>query len=122
MKRFLQSTYVDDIISGADSDEEAFELYTQAKEIFRHEGFNLRKFLSNSQPLQAKIDFAEGVTESDPANRINPSYAKVIGVTWNPHSDSLVFNQRVGRLCREGADAQYVQYLSKSRITSPQTR
>ena len=25
-------------------------------------------------------------------------------------------------LCRDGADAQYMQYLSKNRITSPQTR
>ena len=33
VKRLLQSTYVDDIISGADSDEEAFELYTQAKKV-----------------------------------------------------------------------------------------
>ena len=31
VKRILRSTYVDDIFSGADSDEEAFELYTQAK-------------------------------------------------------------------------------------------
>ena len=47
-------------IAGANSDEEAFELYTQAKKIFRQGGFNLRKFLSNSQPLQTNIDFAEG--------------------------------------------------------------
>ena len=30
--------------------------------------------------------------------------------------------QRVGRLCRDGADTQYMQYLSKSRITSPLIR
>ena len=32
--------------------------------------------------------------------------------------------QRVGidSLCRDGANVQYMQYLSKSRITSPQTR
>ena len=38
--------------------------------------------------------------------------------------------QRVGRLsmlgtdslCKDGADAQYMQYLSKTHITSPQTR
>ena len=36
----------------------------------------------------------------------------------------LVHNIResVDSLCRDGADAQYMQYLSKSRITSPQTR
>ena len=47
----LQSTYTDDIIAGAASEDETFELYTQAKEIFQHGGFNLRKFLTNSRPL-----------------------------------------------------------------------
>ena len=30
--------------------------------------------------------------------------------------------ESVDPLCRDGADAQYMQYLSKSHITSPQTR
>ena len=35
VKRLSQSTYVDDIVTGADSIEEAFEPYKQAKDIFR---------------------------------------------------------------------------------------
>ena len=35
---------------------------------------------------------------------------------------SMVIRESVDSLCRDGADAQYMQYLSKSRITSPQTR
>ena len=31
-------------------------------------------------------------------------------------------SKSVDSLCRDGADAQYMQYLSKSCITSPQTR
>ena len=34
----------------------------------------------------------------------------------------LFIRESVDSLCRDGADAQYMQYLSKSRITSPQTR
>lgn len=59
IERLLHSTYVDDIITGASSENEAFDLYTQAKEIFHHGGFNLRKFLTNSQQLQLRIDQAE---------------------------------------------------------------
>ena len=55
VKHLLQSTYVDDIISGANTVEEAFELYTQSKELFRQGGFNLRKVRSNSQPLQTRL-------------------------------------------------------------------
>ena len=34
----------------------------------------------------------------------------------------LYIRESVDSLCRDGADAQYMQYLSKSRITSPQIR
>ena len=37
------------------------------------------------------------------------------GYFWN-------IRELVDPLCRDGADAQYMQYLSKSRTTSPQTR
>ena len=34
----------------------------------------------------------------------------------------IVIRESVDSLCRDGADVQYMQYLSKSRITLPQTR
>ena len=89
VKHLLRSTYVDDIISVAPSDDEAFALYAKAKEIFRQGGFNLRKFQSNSQPLQTKVDAAEGLPDSGMSTA---SEAKVLGITWNPHSDTLVFD------------------------------
>ena len=46
VERLLRSTYVDDIVSGANSEDEAFEFYAQAKEPFKRGGFNLRKFLT----------------------------------------------------------------------------
>ena len=48
IERLVHSTYVDDIITGASSEDEAFDLYTQVKEILCRGGFNLRKFLTNS--------------------------------------------------------------------------
>lgn len=35
VERLLESTYVDDIVTGANTEDEAFELYSQAKSIFR---------------------------------------------------------------------------------------
>ena len=35
VRRLLCSTYVDDIIAGGETEEEAFELYVQSKQIFR---------------------------------------------------------------------------------------
>ena len=120
MDRLLHSTYVDDIVSGANTEAEAFALYSQAKELFRRGGFNLRKFLTNSKSLQQLINKAEG--ESTLPDTIDPSvetYAhaslgthspkdpgecKVLGVLWNPSSDSLVFD--FSELARAAADLQ----------------
>ena len=33
-----------------------------------------------------------------------------------------IIRESVDSLCRDGANMQYMQYLGKSRITSPQTR
>ena len=105
VKTLLNSTYVDDVVTGANSDEAAFELYTQSKDMFRQGGFNLRKFVSNSQELQLRIDCAEGAQPT--SQEMDESYAqttlgatptqsvgehKILGVTWNPSTDCLIFN------------------------------
>ena len=38
------------------------------------------------------------------------------------HASGPAIRESVDSLCRDGADAQYMQYLSKSRIISLQTR
>ena len=78
----LNSTYVDDIVMDADTEEAAFELYTQSKDIFCRGGFNLQKFVSNSQELQQRIDCAEGVTHS--FHELEESFAQAtLGTTPN---------------------------------------
>ena len=91
VKKLLKSTYVDDVISGADNIDEAFELYTQAKEIFRKGGFNLRKFLSNCQPLQMRVDAAEQLPEATESEG-KRAPVKVLGVSWNSSDDTLAFD------------------------------
>ena len=41
VEKLSKATYVDDIITGADSEKEAHHLYTQSKEILKQGGFNL---------------------------------------------------------------------------------
>ena len=57
--KLTQSTYVDDVISGADTEEDAYTLYTNSKEVLGHESFNLRKFTTNLSSLQRLIDIQE---------------------------------------------------------------
>ena len=55
VKCLLRSTYVDDIISSANSDEEAFELYTQAKEIFHQGGLTSGSFCPTANPYRPRL-------------------------------------------------------------------
>ena len=114
--KLTQSTYVDDVIFGTDTEEDAYTLYTNSKEVLGHGSFNLRKFTTNLSSLQRLIDIQEaafvakestsassnpGVEESEemyvqstlPVNRqTSPNEEKVLGVPWNISHDQLTFN------------------------------
>ena len=44
IEKLVDSFYVDDIVTGAATEEETFELYTESKRILKDGMFNLRKF------------------------------------------------------------------------------
>ena len=55
VNKLLKSTYVDDVVTGAESEEAAYELYKASKELLKSAGFNLRKFTSISQSLESEL-------------------------------------------------------------------
>ena len=59
-RKFLESIYVDDLTSG-DSvvDLCTFELCVMSKLTLKEAGFNLRKFVTNSEELRERIDKTE---------------------------------------------------------------
>jgi len=105
-----QSIYVDDVVCGADSEDEAYALYSSSKEILSHGCFNLRKFVTNAASLQALVDSQEDAQRGlqDTANVVeadetyvdvilptgtnqNPAEHKVLGVRWDAELDQLAF-------------------------------
>ena len=56
IKKLLKSLYVDDLATGAEDEEQAFQMFTMSKEILKEAGFNLRKFYSSSAALQARVN------------------------------------------------------------------
>ena len=125
VEKLMQSTYVDDVVSGADDEEGAYEFYRGSKEMLLDGLFNLRKFVTNSISLQVKIDQKEAKTQSKhTANSSSPkiepfdeSYVestmpitivttngeqRVLGVRWNTVSDRLVFDFReIAKVARD---------------------
>ena len=65
VERLSTSMYVDDVVSGAQDEEGAEGFYMESKEILKEGGFNLRKFVTNSNALQQKIDGQEGVNNNE---------------------------------------------------------
>ena len=55
LERLLNSIYVDDVTCGANTEDEAYQLFTASTRIFVEGGLNLRKLVTNSVSLQQKI-------------------------------------------------------------------
>ena len=67
IKSIKNSFYVDDLISGGDTVEEAFNTYLVANKAMSEGGFNLRKWNSNSPELISRITSASGQPARDSA-------------------------------------------------------
>ena len=113
IKKLLRSLYVDDL----EDEEQAFQMFTMAKEILKEAGFNLRKFYTNSAALQTRvnpdmdqrkplvnentkprstaIEMLEETYSSSTlggAQKLCHSEQKVLGIRWNMSTDQLVIN------------------------------
>lgn len=75
--RLSRSIYVDDIVSGAGNEEDAYQLYAESKDLLRRGGFNLRKFVTNSSQLQERIDESElKIGNGSASPSVEETYAK----------------------------------------------
>ena len=112
VNKLLRDFYVDDIVTGANNEDEAHELYHTAKTVLKKGGFNLRKFTSNSLILRSAINREENphlqpatvpTSPSDvddtyasitlgSSEKCNPGERSVLGVQWNTYSDELVMS------------------------------
>ena len=78
-----ENFYVDDLISGADSEEEARALLAEAQSVMTDAGMTLTKAKSNSPLVFDKAHAVSGSGE--------PESVKVLGVQWNPDGDTFSF-------------------------------
>ena len=118
---FLSSLYVDDFNGGKDSVPEAFQLYTKVKSRMKEGGFNLRKWISNSEKLMQWIDHEEGVPimEASTVSEEDKTYTqtqlgannssiscerKILGLNWDIVKDTCMFyfDWLVQALCSKG--------------------
>jgi len=77
----LDNLYVDNIVSGCQSTEEALQYYHTARSIMKDAQFNLRSWAFNSHDIAEQAS-KEGVHDCN--NPVN-----VLGLQWNRHTDVL---------------------------------
>ena len=85
-EKIRENIYVDNVITGTHSSQEAVRLYDVSKQIFKEAAMNLRDWTSNSQDVLGEIPI------SDRANRAN---MKVLGLTWFVKEDLLALNSQI---------------------------
>ena len=125
-----KSLYVDDLLSGAESDEKTLEIYHKLKKIMASRGFNLRKWNLNSQTLLKSIETCESLQEQrglvdhataeddesyaklsiTPRNskKKNDTVVKVLGMNWDIAEDNFFFD--FTDLCDYGMSLQVTEH------------
>ncbi len=81
--------YVDNMVSGGETEEEVLDLCIRSKEIFRKGRFNLRNFMASSNHLQTQLDQMQHQESTTPLQHDEPSYSEsTLGTVHSPSSNT----------------------------------
>lgn len=83
----LSSFYVDDLLAGRNSEQEAIEIYHELTTMLRRGGFELAKWSTNSAIVNREINGMESVDVDIDKEQTNA----VLGLKWNSTIDSFQF-------------------------------
>ncbi|GFT11218.1 integrase catalytic domain-containing protein [Trichonephila clavipes] len=89
-----ESFYIDDLMAGAPSSEEAISLIKTLSSILEARGFHLRKWRSNSSEVLSRIS-SNWVGDSSNLEIHPDECSKALGLTWNSMKDIFIFNLKV---------------------------
>ncbi|XP_028410384.1 uncharacterized protein LOC114533007 [Dendronephthya gigantea] len=82
-----EDIYVDDLVLGAQNNEEAIAFYTNARTLMSPGGFNLRSWSSNNETVKT-IAAGENLLNDNPK-------PKVLGMKWDTTDDTLLYSNNV---------------------------
>ncbi|XP_071862271.1 uncharacterized protein [Bombus fervidus] len=84
--------YVDDVLTGVDTKDEARSLRIELTELLKLAGLNIRKWASNSREL------LNGLPEQDINDKLllgESQTVKTLGVVWNSSDDSILYSVKI---------------------------
>ena len=78
--------YMDNLVTGVDTEQQALNYYYTARAIMKAGGFNLRQWLSNSDDLNRITEIEGTQTKS--------TTVSVLGQLWNAEMDTITFQKK----------------------------
>lgn len=93
----INDAYVDDVISGTDTDAEAIQLRHELMQLVGAGGFELKKWASNSNPVLQQIPEDEREVKC-PLELNSDESIKTLGIHWNAASDMFGFKSTLGNI------------------------
>ena len=85
--------YVDDILVGFHSIDEALKAKTELRKVTSSAGFELRKWTSNHKTILADLP-SDHLLHKDFLEFDNSSVAKTLGILWNALTDVFYFSAK----------------------------
>ena len=86
IQELSKNLYVDDWLTGADSEGVAAAMFNEAREVMNGAGMELTKWNSNSETLQSKFCLDLGDKQTGTAS------VKVLGIGWRAQDDCFYFS------------------------------
>jgi len=93
-KVIYQDRYVDDVVTGADSEEEALKLQQEVIKVFERGKFELRKWSSNASAILEAVPIEHRKTDNFTFDEPQSDYTNVLGLKWEPNLDVLSYQYR----------------------------
>lgn len=86
----LRDFYMDDLLTGCDTEEETLEIFEQMNKLMSEGGFRLQKWCTNSEKLQKHIKHESQKSDQPYVFKTN-DVIKVLGICWNKESDTFEY-------------------------------
>ena len=93
----LRDTYVDDITTGGDSVNDAFDMYKGLNKLLGSAHFKIHKWATNSPELLKRIPEEERApaTENEDFDWLESDETSSLGIRWDPRTDLFIFRRYV---------------------------
>ncbi|XP_055604975.1 uncharacterized protein LOC129753201 [Uranotaenia lowii] len=111
-KALVDDVYMDDVITGTDTESDAIKLCAELIKLADSGGFRLRKFASNSAAALREVKIEDlALPQTNEINLDPDPSVKTLGLVWLPHKDYFRFNFTIEQIAAK-------ERLSKRKILS----